>query len=172
MTEYLDYLIIAILVFGFILGFKDGLVKKILTLVGCVAAVLIALYFSPQVRIWIIKFLDVKPDIAVIFSFILLFLFFFLISKLIIKLIRPKKSVLGFVDRSLGGILGGFQIGLFLSAILIFLNLFNFPSKEEKEKLKYYEFTYKLLPNTFSFVKKIFPESEAILDLLKEIDAK
>lgn len=172
MAEYLDYIILAFLIIGFLLGFKDGFIKKIFSFIGFVSAIILAFYLSPSVRVWLVKLLDVKPDIAVIISFTIVFLFFILIFKLIIKLIRPKVSVFGFIDRLLGGILGGFQMGLFISAILIVLNLLNFPSPEEKANLKYYEFTYKLLPSTFSFIKEILPESEIIFKIIKDLNIK
>jgi hypothetical protein len=38
--------------------------------------------------------------------------------------------------------------------------------------LKYYNFTYNLLPETFDFVKKIYPDSEIVFDLIKDLKNK
>jgi len=172
MSDLIDYIILGFLVLGFILGFKDGFIKKIFSLIGFVISIIAALTFSPRTRSYLINYLDLNPSTAVVVSFVLIFLIVFILSKLIIKFIRPKKSVLGLIDRTIGGLIGIFQMGLFLSGILIFLSLFKFPSNEQKSSLKYYNFTYNLLPETFDFVKKIYPDSEIVFDLIKDLKNK
>lgn len=169
MLEIFDYIILGLIFLGFILGFKDGLIKKIFSLAGFILAIFTAFTLSPRTRVLLINYFNFEPSTAVFVSFIIIFLIVIIITKFLIKIIRPKKTVLGLIDRTLGGLTGTFQMGLFLSGILIFLSLFNFPSSEQKSNLKYYNFTYNLLPETFGFVKKIYPESEKIFDLLKEL---
>ncbi len=168
-SEIIDYIILVFLIIGFILGFKDGLLKKVLTFVGFVLAIIGAFTFSPKLRVILINFFDFETTTAVILSFIIIFMVIIIISKLLIKFLQPKKSVLGFMDRILGALLGTFQMGLFLSGLLIFLSIFDIPNVNEKSNLKYYSFTYNLMPNTFSFVKKIFPETEVVFDIFDKL---
>lgn len=168
----IDYLIISFILIGFVLGFKNGFIQKVFSFAGFILAVFGAFTFSPRVRPYLIKYFDLNPSTAVIISFVLVFLIIILITKLIINIIRPKKSILGFVDRILGAALGTFQMGLILSGLLIFLSLFNFPDNKEKSKLKYYDFTYNLLPKTFGFIKKVYPESEEIFEIFDELKNK
>lgn len=168
----IDYLIIFFLALGFILGFKSGIIQKIFSFVGFVVGILGAFIFSPNIRLLLIKHFGLNPSLAVIVSFIVIFIIIILIFKFIIQLIRPKKSVLGLIDRLLGAALGTFQMGLFLSGILILLSLFNVPDRDGKSKLHYYEFTYNLLPETFSFIKKIYPESEIVYDMFEQFKSK
>lgn len=172
MPEIIDYTILAFIILGFILGFKDGFIKKIFSFIGFILAILAALTFAPRTRAFLIKYLDINPSTAVIVSFIIVFLIVIILSKILIKIIRPKKSVLGFIDRILGGLTGLFQMGLFLSGILIILSFFKFPDNQQKTHLKYYNFTYNLLPETFGFVQKIYPESEVVFDLIKDLRKK
>lgn len=168
MSHYLDYVIIGFLIIGFLLGFKDGLFKKIFSLLGFIVAIIAAIYLSPKVRPLFIDILKISPKTSLYVSIILIFLFFFILSKIVIKLFRPKNSVLGFIDRLIGGIIGVFQLGLFLSALLIILNFFEYPTKEEKNKIKYYSLVYNLIPSTFKFVERISPESKIIFDSLNQ----
>lgn len=172
MPEIIDYTILGLVILGFILGFKDGFIKKIFSFAGFVFAIIAALTFAPRARAYLIKYLDINPSTAVIISFIIVFLIVIILTKLLIKIIRPKKSVLGFFDRILGGLTGLFQMGLFLSGILILLSFFKFPDDQQKANLKYYNFTYNLLPETFGFVKKIYPDSEIVFDLIKDLRKK
>lgn len=170
--QIIDILIISILVIGFVLGFKDGFVKKILSFAGFIIAIMAAFSFSPRLKVYLINLFEFNSSVAVVLSFILIFILILLLSKIIIKIIRPKKSVFGFVDRTLGGLLGTFQTGLFLSGLLIFLSLFKFPDAQQKTELNYYEFTYNLLPETFSFIKKVYPDTELVFDVFDELKAK
>lgn len=169
MSDILDYIILGIFIIGFILGFKDGFFKKIFSFVGFVLAVIASFIFSPKARVFFIDTFNLDPKLGVVLSFILIFFIVIIISKFIINIIRPKKSVLGFIDRTIGGFIGTFQMGLFLSGLLIFLSLFNFPNAKDRSNLIYYSFTYNLLPNTFGFIKKIYPESEIIFDIFKKL---
>ncbi len=172
MLEIFDYSILGFIILGFILGFKDGFIKKIFSFVGLVLAILAALTFSPRMRAFLIKYLDINPSTAVIISFIIVFLIVIILSKILIKIIRPKRSVFGFIDRILGGLIGLLQMGLLFSGILILLSFFKIPDDQQKAHLKYYNFTYNLLPETFGFFKKIYPDSEVVFDLIKDLRKK
>jgi len=41
--NYIDYILIAIILIGFILGYKDGLVRKVIGLLGLVVAIFLAI---------------------------------------------------------------------------------------------------------------------------------
>lgn len=168
MSHYLDYIIIGFLIIGFLLGFKDGLLKKILSLLGFIVAIIAAIYLSPKVRPFFIDALNFSPKTSLYVSIILIFLLFFILSKIVVKLFKPQNSVLGFIDRLIGGIIGIFQLGLFLSALLIILNFFEYPTQEEKKQIKYYSLVYNLIPSTFKFVERISPESKIVFDLLNQ----
>lgn len=168
MSHYLDYVIIGFLIIGFLLGFKDGLLKKILSLLGFIVAIIAAIYLSPKVRPFFIDALNFSPKTSLYVSIILIFLLFFILSKIVVKLFKPQNSVLGFIDRLIGGIIGIFQLGLLLSALLIILNFFEYPTQEEKKQIKYYSLVYNLIPSTFKFVERIFPESNIVFDSLNQ----
>jgi uncharacterized membrane protein required for colicin V production len=172
MSQAINYIIIGLIALGFLLGFRDGLIKKVFSFTGFVLAILASFSFSPRIRPYLISYLHFDPTTAVIFSFIFVFLIILILSKILIKIIRPKKSVLGFIDRFLGAALGGFQMALFVSGLLIFLSLFHLPSAQDRANLKYYNFTYNLLPETFGFVRKVIPESEIVFDIFEKLKEK
>ncbi len=92
----IDYIIISLLLIGFIFGFKSGFIQKVFSFAGFIIAILGAFTFSPRVRPFLVQYFDLIPSTAVIVSFILVFLIIILITKLIINFIRPKKISLGF----------------------------------------------------------------------------
>ncbi len=44
--NYIDYILIGVVLVGFILGYKDGLVRKIIGLLGLITAIYIAVTYS------------------------------------------------------------------------------------------------------------------------------
>ena len=46
MTPFRSLLIIAIVLIGFILGYKDGLIRKFIGLIGLIVAILLAVNYS------------------------------------------------------------------------------------------------------------------------------
>jgi len=44
--NYIDYIIILFLIVGFLLGFRDGLVRKIIGLIGLILGIVLAFEFA------------------------------------------------------------------------------------------------------------------------------
>lgn len=172
MVEIIDYSILGLFLLAFILGFFQGFVKKIFSLAGFILALLAVIFYSPKVRVFLINDLNLKASTAILLSIIIVFVITLLLTKIISSLIKPKKSVLGLMDKFLGGLLGLFQMGLFLSGLLILLNFFNFPDQNTKKDLKYYGFTFNLLPKSIEIFESIFPETKSWFNLIEELGGK
>ncbi len=172
MVEIIDYSILGLFLLAFIFGFFQGFVKKIFSLAGFILALLAVIFYSPKVRVFLINNLNVKASTAIILSIIIVFVITLLLTKIISNLIKPKKSVLGLIDKFLGGLIGLFQMGLFLSGLLILLNFFNFPDQKTKKNLKYYGFTFNLLPKSIEIFEAIFPETKSRFNLIEELGGK
>jgi membrane protein required for colicin V production len=149
--NYLDYIIIAIVLIGFILGFKDGLVRKLVGLVGLVAAVLLAYEFADSAGKLLAPLVNNELSLAKIISAILIFLFVIFIFAVIKRIVHPVDRVNMFLNQILGGMLGAVQIVFFLSGFLLFLNIFNYPGDADRDNSKLYVPTYKVVPETIDF---------------------
>lgn len=172
MVEIIDYSILGLFVLAFIFGFFQGFVKKIFSLAGFILALLAVIFFSPKVRVFLITDLNIKASTAIILSIVVVFVVALLLTKMISNLIKPKKSVLGLIDKFLGGLLGLFQMGLFLSGLLILLNFFNFPDQKTKKDLKYYGITFNLLPKSIEIFESIFPATKSWFNLIEELGGR
>lgn len=172
MSNYLDIVIVILVILGFLLGLKDGFIKKILSLAALAVAIIISITFSNNVKLFIQSLIQIDPFPAMIISFILIFVLSFLVASIISKMFTPKDVVLNFINRILGGLLGFLQVGLILSALLIFLNIFHFPNEEVKRDSHFYKLTYNLIPLTFKFVEKTFPSSKEFFDLIREANKR
>jgi len=150
--NYLDYLIIIFISVGFLLGFKDGLIRKIIGLIGLIAGIGLAFEFSDSLGKLITPFFNKDEYLANIISGILIFLIVVLIASIVKRIVHPLDKVNRFVNQLIGGIIGAVQIVFFLSGFMLFLDIFGFPSKEAKNESLMYNKVHDVIPYSFDLV--------------------
>lgn len=180
--NYIDYIIIAAIVIGFILGFKDGLVRKIIGVIGLIAGVLLAFSYSEEVGKFLAPIFDNEQNLAEIVGGILIFLIVILISSIIKRIIHPVDKVNNFINQILGGLTGAIQMIFFISGFLLFLNIFKVPNQNVRTESLLYEKIYSVVPitidlivgddsNATDFINNMFEKKDSInLDEI-EIDS-
>lgn len=150
--NYVDYIIIAVVAVGFILGFKDGLVRKIIGLIGLVIGIGLAFQFAEPFGKFLAPFLNDEIYLAEIMAGIIIFLSTLFLTTILKRVIHPLDRVNKFVNQFLGGLAGTLQIIFFLSAFFLFTNIFDFPKEEDKgESLLYFK-VFQIVPSTIELV--------------------
>ncbi len=127
---FLDILIILILIFGFLQGLRNGLVKSASGFLGLILGIFIANRFYPELS----KHFGDTRIIRVI-SFIILFLLVFFVFKFLGNIVSQilKVIFLSWLDKLAGSLWGIFATFITI-AFVIHLSLFFFPNLK-----KYYE---------------------------------
>jgi membrane protein required for colicin V production len=146
--NYLDYIILIIVLVGFLLGFKDGLVRKIIGLVGLILAGALAFEFNGQAGKIIKPFFNGDEYLASLVAGILIFILVILITSIIKRIVHPLDKVNKFINQLLGGIVGILQILFFTSTFFILLNILGVPSQNDRKKSIFYNSVLDLIPNT------------------------
>ena len=137
---------------GFILGFKDGLVRKIIGLLGIIIGVILALKFSEKAGALIAPLFNDETYLSEIIAGFLIFILVIAIASLIKRIIHPSDKVNKFLNQFLGGITGTVQIVFFLSGFLLFLDIFNIPPDQDKTKSLLYGSVYQIVPKTIDLI--------------------
>ncbi|MCX6167852.1 MAG: CvpA family protein [Ignavibacteriales bacterium] len=150
--NYLDYIIFIVIIIGFLLGFKDGLVRKIIGLIGLILGVFLAFQFSHKVGKLLIPFFNNDEYLSSVIAGITIFLVIILIASLLKRVIHPFDKVNRFLNQFLGGVIGVVQISFFLSALFLFLNIFSFPNSTQRENSWSYNFVLNLIPKSIDIV--------------------
>jgi len=150
--NYLDYVIIVVVAIGFLLGFKDGLVRKIIGLIGLIAGVVLAFEFSGSLGKLITSFFNHDEYLAIIISGILIFLIIVLIASIIKRIVHPLDKVNKLLNQFLGGVVGTLQIMFFLSGIFLFLDIFSFPAKEVRNESFSFNKIHDIIPSAFDLI--------------------
>jgi uncharacterized membrane protein required for colicin V production len=108
-----------IVLFG-ALGWRDGLVKRVLEVAGAVASLLLTAHFAGAVQPWVSARTGAATAPALLITWAVMFLLGLILSRLlttgICKLLHP--SMLAWIDR-LGGVLLGLAFGVLVASVLL-----------------------------------------------------
>lgn len=125
--NWIDLIILAILAFGLIQGFIDGLIIEIAELAALVLGIYGAIHFSGWTAGKLLEWFDMQASwtgiVAFAVTFIAIVIAIYLIGKLIDSMM--KAISLGFVVKTLGAVFGVLKAALILSVIFVFLNTIN-----------------------------------------------
>ncbi|MEK6552235.1 MAG: CvpA family protein, partial [Bacteroidota bacterium] len=91
--NYLDYITIVIILIGFLLGFKDGLVRKVIGLLGLIFGIGLAFQFSGSVGKLLIRFFNNDEYLSSVIAGILIFFVVIIIATIIKRIVHPFDKV-------------------------------------------------------------------------------
>lgn len=150
--NYIDYILIAIIIIGFILGYKDGLVRKLIGLAGLILAIYLAITYASEIGEKLAPIFNNENYLAKIIGGFVIFMGTILIVSIIKRLIHPVDKVNKFLNQLLGGIAGIIQIIFFASIFLLLLNILNIPKEEDKNNSLLYASIYSITPNFIDLI--------------------
>ena len=160
----IDLIIIITVLVGFILGFKDGFVRKLIGLVGFGLAIVLAALLKDDFGAMIENAFDIEIYLSEIIAGIVIFFGVVVIFTLLKRVIHPFDKVNNLINQIVGGVVGVFQLLYFLSAVFLLLNIFDVPGKSVKESSAFYNFTYKIIPVTIDFLTNYTQEPKKIIN--------
>lgn len=161
--NYIDYIILAVVLIGFILGYKDGLVRKFIGLIGLIVAIFLSINYSSELGEYLAPMFNDEIYLAKIVSGFLIFLAIIFVFAILKRLIHPSDKVNKFLNQLLGGIAGALQILFFLSLFLLLLNAISIPSEEDSDNSLLYKPVYSVIPSTIDMIVGSNFETEGFL---------
>lgn len=158
-----DIIIFLTLAVGFILGFKDGFVRKLIGIIGLLVAVILTALLAKKFGRVIESLLDIELYLSEIIAGLIIFLGTVLVFSILKRVIHPFDKVNGLINQLVGGAVGVIQLLFFLSAVLLLLNIFDVPKKEVQDSSLLYNSTYSVIPFTINYLKDYTPSTEEII---------
>ena len=145
-----------ILVFGF-MGFRDGVVRRLLEIVGILASIVLAGRFATDLLPWMTENTGLPEGAALFLTWAGLFLVGFLLSKLVAAFVSKllRLTILGWVDRWGGAVLGATVGILFCSVILVAISQVGSGRSVQQtyEKHPWSRFLFHAAPNLYRQVQ-------------------
>lgn len=151
--NYLDIIFFIFIAIAFILGFKDGFVRKLIGLVGFVLAVFLSIKFSHQAGIIVQNILGIEAYLSEIIGGFSIFIFIIVLTSVIKRVVHPFDKVNNLINRIVGGVTGVLQIIFFISAVLALLNIFGFPAEKERKASLLYEPFAAVIPKVVNYIQ-------------------
>jgi membrane protein required for colicin V production len=156
--DVLDIVILALLVFGLINGFKKGFFVEVASLIALIAGVYGAIHFSNYAADFLMDKVDWNEKTVNITAFAITFIVIILVITLAGKALTKLAdfAALGILNKFLGGIFGVLKIAVILSVVLIIFDSMNktlpFTDKEDLEDSMLYEPIKSLVPSIFPLI--------------------
>ena len=158
--NYIDIIVLIFLIIAFILGFKDGLVRKLIGFIGFVSGLFLGIILAGPFGRLLHNFLGLEEYFAKIAAGVIIFLVVIVIAALLKRVIHPHDKVNNLINRITGGVMGTLQIVVFLSSIFFLLNTFDFPDSQVREKSLTYNTVARILPSLIDLIVEHSPEAE------------
>lgn len=146
--NYIDIAILIVLLIAFILGYKDGLIRKLIGLTGLIIGIILAVKFSLKLGTMIAPMFDDEIYFARIAAGFIIFIVVIILTAVIKRIVHPHDKVNKMVNQMLGGVTGIIQILFILSGALFLLAIFNVPNKNVQKKSVLYSPVYSILPKS------------------------
>jgi len=104
------------------LGFKRGITAEVLTLLGLVTAIFVAIFWYADLSVFLIKQFKWNQTLSNVISFILIFILVIIVFRVLENILTRITALLllNWVN-NLGGALFGFMRGALIVSLLIFL---------------------------------------------------
>jgi len=142
--EYFDLIFGAILVFFVILGISKGLFREIFGLVGFLGGIVAGILFAGPVGHWLAeRFTSIPFIIFPIMAFLLSFMTVYLLSLMLARWLRSifEALQLGWLNKLLGGAIGGLKGAVLISLLLLILSMFPIQNYLDPIRQKSYFYT-------------------------------
>ncbi len=153
--NYIDVIIILLIIWGGYRGFSKGLVMMAAALAALFVGVWGAIRFSHLTAGLLSDTLEISTPYLQLVSFTITFLIIVITITLIAHIISKLLDIiaLGFLNRIAGMIFVAVKMGLILSVLFVILNAFdsshNFMPKDDLDKSRYYDRVADIAPQLF-----------------------
>jgi len=156
--NWIDFVIIILLVFGLARGYINGFIKELASLLALVLGIWGAIKFSTWTAAKLYDYFDMTGQFVGITAFLITFVVIVIIIHFIGLIVDKfiEKISLGFLNSFLGMIFGIFKSALILSVIFVILNAIDakhhFLPREKIEESKIYNSIADLAPAIFPII--------------------
>ena len=167
----IDIIILLFLgLFGFI-GFRNGLIREVLGLVGVIAALFFAFRYLEPISTWIDSFTKITDGWTPVITFFLIFFLVIVVTHLLIIFLEyvVKITFMSIPNRLTGLLFGVLKSSLFVSVIFVLLAAIDVPGEETRRNSLFYKHIIHLAPGAYDLVAEIYPETQKFADSIQRM---
>lgn len=164
--NYIDYIIIILVVVAAIKGATKGLIYELASLIALVGGIWGAIKFSHATKTYLVERLDFNNSYINIISFVITFVIIIILVHLIAKAIeKALESIsLGVINRILGFVFAIFKTVFILGVVVILIEKIDeslpFIPEEDVQQSKLYDPLRTVAVSTFPLIQDLFDKAK------------
>ncbi len=135
----LDLLLISPLILYTLLGLRDGLVRKLVSIGAIILALFLGQAYMHDAAEFMTENMGTSPNNAPTMGFLSIFMFVTLIVSIIYHVTSGNYKIGGIPDKTLGAVLGFVQGALIASSLLLIMAFEGMPSRETARDSRLYK---------------------------------
>jgi uncharacterized membrane protein required for colicin V production len=162
----LDILIAFPVLLTIAFGFRDGLVRKAVTLFFMIIALFLGQIYMHDAGIFLARFNIASPEAAPRKGFYCIFFGILFVQSILYRMITGNYKIGGFMDRFAGAALGFVQGIVFMSVMLMMMSLSGFPDRDMIKYSQFYKMVVNVAPEILDVTSSIRSEAS---DQIKKI---
>lgn len=156
----LDFLFAFPIIISGLLGFRDGLVRKLVAIAVIVGGMFISQIFMKDVADLLVKHISTDKSTAPLTAYFMIFFTLILLQSLLYRLLAGGYKIGGIADRIIGCALGLFEASLILSVVLVMFSLRGIPERKTVRDSRAYATLISIAPLITDFATNIVPEAQ------------
>ena len=157
--NYIDIILLILLILAAVSGFKKGLVAEVASLAALILGIWGAIEFSYITSDFLVENFDLKTDYLNIISFVVTFVVIVILVHIVGNVVNKmlETVMLGFVNKLAGLVFGVLKSALILSILLVVFDKIdedvNILPERAKENSRMYEPIRSFAPSIFPFIE-------------------
>ena len=163
-----DIVLGAPLVLFTLLGLRDGLVRKLVSIVAIIVGLFLGQLFMHDASEFLIQTVGIPPREGPSVGFFAIFVLITLSAGLLYRLVSGNYKIGGVADKILGAVLGFVQGTLLASSLLLILAMQGAPSRSTAQNSGLYKPLVNIAPQILDLGSSIGPETQRHLEDLAD----
>lgn len=171
----IDIVLGIIFIIAFFMGFRKGLLRSLASLIGLVAGVYCAMFFSEYVEVYLVRWFNWSESINRVVAFLAMFFIIMFLFALLGRVLTKAASLMmmGIFNKFFGGVFNALKFAFLLSVVFMFVNAsedYGILTQKERDSSLLYNPVATLAPAILPEIKKHVNDFDMDLDFNKNIE--
>jgi membrane protein required for colicin V production len=165
---FVDFAIVLPIIFGGLLGFRDGSVRKIVSIIVTFGAMFVARLFMYDAGEVLAEQLNTDKSWAPLHAYLIIFFCILALQSMLYRVITDNYKIGGLADRIAGSALGAIHTALVVSVVLAVFEMKGFPSERTVRESRAYVPVRNVASTLLNLVTQTVPQVSDTIEKLKE----
>lgn len=155
----LDIVFLLLVIFAFYSGFKQGIISSVLSFIGVVLGIIVALNFSTFTGVWLVQNFNLPEIIIPVLSFVVVLLVVLVSIKAVGFIVQKilQTVSLNFINKIAGGALFAVLAAFVFSVLFSFVDNYGILTESLKAESQVYPLASTFGPQIFTFASNLVP---------------